>query len=277
MYTLFKKIFGINTEKENNNNANTEDLYAEIEVLKEEIENLLDVKEKKDKDIKELSFKVTVLSATLREKDEEIRNLSEKIDTLSERLDKPNNVTEKLFQTIKERDLTIDSLKIENDSLRKSLTLDFKETPIEEILNPEFINYKLLIRDYYEARKFEEFKKICQDKDLFYVDELKNLDFESISLTKTKVKNAKSHFDDYINKKMDTKFVTYLLKGALISEYFFRFRSFVNFCKDNDLVYLIELDSFEFSSLEEKNFSLEQIQKIKDAYLEFNTVHRIKR
>lgn len=275
---MFKKIFGINTEKENNNNnINVDDLYGEIDVLKEEIENLLDAKEKREKDIKELSFKVTVLNATLRDKDDEIKSLIEKVENLTERLDKPSNVTEKLFQTIKDRDLTIDSLKLENENLRKSLVIDFKETPIEEILNPELINYKMLIRDYYEARKFEEFKKICQDKDLFYVDELNNFDFDNISLTKTKIKNAKSHYEDYINKKFDSKIVTYLLKGALISEYFFRFRSFVNFCKDNDLTYMIELDNFDFTTLDENKFSLEQIQKIQDAYNEFNTVHRIRR
>ena len=161
---MFKKIFGINTEKENSNNVNVDDLYGEIDVLKEEIESLLDVKEKKEKDLKELSFKLTVLSATLRDKDEEIKNLLEKVENLNERLDKPSNVTEKIFQTIKDRDLTIDSLKLENENLRKSLVMDFKETPLEEILNPDLINYKILIRDYYEARKFEEFKKICQDK-----------------------------------------------------------------------------------------------------------------
>ena len=159
---MFKKIFGINTEKENSNNVNVDDLYGEIDVLKEEIESLLDVKEKKEKDLKELSFKLTVLSATLRDKDEEIKNLLEKVENLNERLDKPSNVTEKLFQTIKDRDLTIDSLKLENENLRKSLVMDFKETPLEEILNPDLINYKILIRDYYEARKFEEFRKFIK-------------------------------------------------------------------------------------------------------------------
>ena len=47
---MFKKIFGINTEKENSNNVNVDDLYGEIDVLKEEIESLLDVKEKKEKE-----------------------------------------------------------------------------------------------------------------------------------------------------------------------------------------------------------------------------------
>ena len=274
---MFKKIFGINTEKENSNNVNVDDLYGEIDVLKEEIESLLDVKEKKEKDLKELSFKLTVLSATLRDKDEEIKNLLEKVENLNERLDKPSNVTEKLFQTIKDRDLTIDSLKLENENLRKSLVMDFKETPLEEILNPDLINYKILIRDYYEARKFEEFKKICQDRDLFYVDDLHSFDFDNISLTKTKIKNAKAHYEDYINKKFDSKIIAYLLKGALISEYFFRFRSFVNYCKENDLTYLIELDNFDFDYLYYSKFSYEQFQKIKYNYNEFNTVHKIRR
>lgn len=272
---MFKKIFGISVEKENN--VNLDDLYAEIEVLKEEIEGHLNTIEKKEKDFKELSFKVTVLTATLREKEAENKTLSEKVQTLTERLDKPNSITEKLFQTIKDRDSTIDSLKKENESLRKSLVLDIKESPIEEVLNPELINFKLLIKDYYEARKFEDFKKICQDKDLIYVDDLNTLDFESLNLTKTKIKNAQTHYADYTEKRLEQKFISYLLKGHPISEYFFRFRSFVNFCKENDFFYIIELDNFNFDVLLEHKFTQDQIQKIKDFYNEFNTVHRIRR
>ena len=273
---MFKKIFGIGTEKDNND-VNLNDLYDEIEVLKEEIESHLDTIEKKEKDIKELSFKVTVITATLREKEEDIKTLSEKVDNLTEKLDKPNSVTEKLFQTIKDRDITIDALKKENDNLRKTLILDIKETPVQEILNPELINFRLLIKDYYEARKFEEFKKICQDRDFIYVDDLKHLDFDEINLTKTKAKNAQNHYEDYLNKKLDNKSITYLLKGHLISEYFFRFRSFVNFCKEKELTYMIELDNFDFYQLANHKFTPDQIQKIEDALGEFNIVHRIRR
>ena len=272
---MFKKIFGIGVEKENN--VSLKELYSEIEMLKEEIEGHLDTIEKKEKELKEVSFKVTVLTATLKEKEEENRALLEKVQGLTERLDKPNSVTEKLFQTIKDRDTIIDKLKIENESLRKTRILDIKENPIEDILAPELINFKLLIKDYYEARKFEEFKKICQDKDLIYVEELSSMDFESLPLTKTKAKNAQNHYIDYIEKKLEPKFISYLLKGHLISEYFFRFRSFVNYCKDNDLTYVIELDNFDFDELLNHKFTDEQIQKIKDFYKEFNTVHRIRR
>lgn len=272
---MFKKIFGISTDK--NNEVNLSDLYDEIEVLKEEIETHLDTIEKKEKDLKELSFKVTVLTATLRDKEDENKTLLEKVDNLTEKLDKPNSVTEKLFQTIKDRDLTIDALKKENENLRKSIVLDIKELPVEKILNPEFINFRLLIKDYYEARKFEEFKKICQDKDLIYVDDLKHLDFETIPLTKTKAKNAQNYYEDYLNKKLDNNVITYLLKGHLVSEYFFRFRSFVNFCKEKELTYMIELDNFDFYQLANYKFTPDQIQKIEDSLAEFNTVHRIRR
>lgn len=273
---MFKKIFGITTEKDNNE-VNLNDLYDEIEVLKEEIETHLETIEKKEKDVKELSFKVTVLTATLRDKEEDIRNLNDKLDTLTEKMDKPNSVTEKLFQTIKDRDIMIDTLKKENDNLRKTVVLDIKETPVEEILNPELINYRLLIKDYYEARKFEEFKKICQDNDFIYVDDLKSMDFDTISLSKTKAKNAQNHYEDYLNKKLDNQTITYLLKGHHISDYFFRFRSFVNFCKERDLTYVIELDNFDFYQLANHKFTPDQIQKIEDTLKELNTVHRIRR
>lgn len=271
---MFKKIFGITHEKESNQN-DVEDLHAEIEVLKEEIESLLDYKENREKDIKELNFKINVLSATLREKDVENASLKEKLDSLSEKVDKPSNITEKLFQTIKDRDIIIDNLKLENENLRKSLVLNNKNSP--SLFDFDLANYKLLIKDYYEARKFEDFKKICQEKDLFYVEDLYNIDFDTLNLTKTKIKNAKSLFDDYIDRNFDINISTYLLKGALISEFFFRFRSFVNYCKKNNLFYIIDLDDFDFQALLRDGFSEDQLEKIQSAYNDYNTVHKIRR
>ena len=271
---MFKKIFGITHEKESNQN-DVEDLHAEIEVLKEEIESLLDYKENREKDIKELNFKINVLSSTLREKDVENASLKEKLDSLNEKVDKPSNITEKLFQTIKDRDIIIDNLKLENENLRKSLVLDNKNSP--SLFDFDLANYKLLIKDYYEARKFEDFKKICQEKDLFYVEDLYNIDFDTLNLTKTKIKNAKSLFDDYIDRNFDINISTYLLKGALISEFFFRFRSFVNYCKKNNLFYIIDLDDFDFQALLSDGFSEDQLEKIQSAYNDYNTVHKIRR
>ena len=104
-----------------------------------------------------------------------------------------------------------------------------------------------------------------------------NIDFETLNLTKTKIKNAKSLFDDYIDRNFDINISTYLLKGALISEFFFRFRSFVNYCKKNNLFYIIDLDGFDFHSLLNDGFSEDQLEKIQSAYNDYNTVHKIRR
>lgn len=259
VFALFKKLFNsLNAGKES-----VDELYDEIEVLREECSSLNEVIRKKDVKIEKMYAEIEELKSQLSE-----RSASERID---------QNLLDRLDTEIKTRDQKIKQLENKNATIAKQLVLDVDEEKIDDILKPELFNYRVLISDYYEARKFESFKKACEDLKMVYVEELKKLDFSTLPLTDTKIKNARLYFEEYSNGYYDLDLKSYLLKGEKISKVFFRFRSFVKYCKKNRLNYMIELDNLEFDSLIDNGFTEEQIEKLKVKLEEYNNLKRIKK
>ena len=253
--------------------ASIEELYGEIEVLREECDSLNEVIRRKDSKINKLYAEIEDLQEKLQEKGNSI-----KID---------KNILEKLEQELKNRDYRIKDLEEKyrgmeerNKDLEektKEISRDISVEMVEEKeIDPDFINYKLLIADYYEARKYESFKKACENLGLIYVDDLEKLDFDSLPITDTKIKNARHYFDEYKKGEYDIDIKTYMIKGEKINKVFFRFRSFVKFCKKNNYNYMIELDKLDFNLLLNHNFNEEQIDKLKAKLEEYNEIKRVK-
>ncbi len=256
---MFKKILSsLGGGKES-----IDELYDEIEVLREECDSLNDVVRQKDSKIKKLYAEIERLESQLSERDN------------SDRIDQ--NLLDKLDQELKNRDLKIKELEDKNATISHQLVSDVTEEKIDEVLNADLVSYRVLINDYYEARKFESFKKLCEDLGLTYVDQLESLEFSNLALTETKIKNARAHFDEYKNGYYDLDMKNYLIKGDKISKVFFRFRSFVKYCKKANLNYMIELDNLNFDSLLQEDFTDVQIEKIKSKLDEYNKLKKINR
>lgn len=255
---MFKKILSsLGGGKES-----IDELYDEIEVLREECDSLNDVIRQKDTKIKKLYAEIERLESQLSEK-----NNSDRID---------QNLLDKLDQELKNRDIKIKELEDKNATISHQLVSDISEEKIDDVLNADLISYRVLINDYYEARKFESFKRLCEELNLIYVDQLESLDFSNLALTETKIKNAKAHFDEYSNGFYDLDLKNYLIKGDKISKVFFRFRSFVKYCKKANLNYVIELDTLEFNNLLNEGFTDVQIEKIQSKLDEYNSLKKIK-
>lgn len=236
-----------------------EELYEEINSLNEECNSLNEVIKKQSEKINNLCKEIDKLKEELEDKDSHV-----KID---------KNLLEKLEHELKSRDVKIKTLEEINKELNKNLLLqNFQKKNISE----ELFSFKLLISDYYGARKFESFRKVCEESSIFYVDDLEKMDFDSLALTNTKIKNAKNMYDEYKKGIYDLDIKTYLIKGDKISQVFFRFRSFVKYCNKNNYYYVLDLDKIDFNALLDNNFNSEQIEKIKLHLLEYNELKRIK-
>lgn len=241
-----------------------EDFYiGEIEELKLEVRELNQVIHEKNQKLNKMSYELDYAKKEATEVMKSNEN-GTKLDT---------TLLEKLGEEIKARDIKIktltdeiDKLKIQNNLLNSSA---LSATPVYTSLEELQINYKLTIADFFSERKFESFKKTCEHKRIFYVEELKNLDFSALKLTKTKIENAKMRYQDYLDKNFDEATVLYLQHGDQISKVFFRYRSFVRYCQNNDLNYISELENFDFNSLTEHEFSLSQIDKLLKKYNEY--------
>ena len=56
---------------------------------------------------------------------------------------------------------------------------------------------------------------------------------------------------------------------TLLSKTFFRYRSFVRYCQNNDLNYISDLENFDFKSLKDHKFNGDQIAKLETKYDEY--------
>lgn len=269
VFTLLKKFFN----SLSGGRESIEELYDEIENLREECDSLNEVMRRKDAKINKLYSEIETLEKELEEK-----GTSVKID---------KNLLEKLEQELKNRDYKIKDLETQNKELEnrnkeleektKELSKDIRIDLVEEKdIDPDFVNYKLLISDYYEARKFESFKKACENRGLVYMEELDNIDFDDLPITDTKIKNARLYYEEYKKGYYDLDIKTHMIKGEKVNKVFFRFRSFVKFCKKSNYNYMIELDNLDFDKLIEHNFNEGQIEKLKNKLSEYNELKRIK-
>lgn len=253
--------------------ASIEELYEEIETLREECDSLNEVIRRKDSKINKLYSEIEGLQEKLEEKGNNIkidRNLLEKLEQELKNRDYKIRDLEEKNKEIEERNKNLEEKTIE---LSRDISVDLVE---EKEIDPDFINYRLLISDYYEARKYESFKKACENLGLVYVDDLEKLDFDRLPITDTKIKNARHYFDEYKKGEYDIDIKTYMIKGEKINKVFFRFRSFVKFCKKNNYNYMIDLDRLDFKSLLNHKFTEEQIDKLRAKLDEYNEIKRVK-
>ncbi|TDT72412.1 hypothetical protein EV215_0217 [Hypnocyclicus thermotrophus] len=246
------------------NNYSEEEYILEIENLKNECNELIDVIHQKDEKINELY--------------NELEEMNKKIKSIQNTTKIDNNLLDKLDQEIKKRDNKIKELENENTKIKIELNLlkESKTILSEEIKNVETIefNFKILINDFFPERKFEKFKKECALRNFIYVDDILKYDISMFELTETKLQNVIERLNDYREKKFDKETIEYLKYGDKISKVFFRYRSFVKFCKGINLENIIELKDFDFNILLENGFTKVQIEKIKTKYNEYMSLRK---
>jgi chromosome segregation ATPase len=246
------------------NNYSEEEYILEIENLKNECNELIDVIHQKDEKINKLY--------------NELEEMSKKIKSIQNSTKIDNNLLDKLDQEIKKRDNKIKELENENAKIKIELNLlkESKTVLPEEIENVETIefNFKILINDFFPERKFEKFKKECALRNFVYIDDILKYDISMFELTDIKLESVNERLTEYKEKKFDKDIIEYLKYGDKISKVFFRYRSFVKYCKEKGLENIIELENFDFNTLLENGFKEAQIEKIKDRYNEYMSLRK---
>ncbi len=141
--------------------------------------------------------------------------------------------------------------------------------------------YMLMIKDLYEARKYDDFKKACINSKIVYVEELNDIDFEDFAekneISDVKMENAKAVYEDYKSGNIPSDLQEYMMSGHLASKVFFRFRSFVKYLDEKSIKYMSDLEGFDFNSLKDNDdFNDDQIKKFVKKYNEYNQLRKIK-
>jgi len=292
----------INSKKEAINSLEKK-LLDEFEKTKEKILST------KQDEIMSLKLQVSEL---IRDK----KSLEGKISLKTQELDELRNFNiakkqwERIEKNLKDKQERINILEKENSQLKESLerlSAEQEYTEIIDDLNSKLekekeenrillekvlqlemnlenetttdIRYRLLTGDLYEARKYELFKKICEEKEIEYVDDIEKLDFEELikeGYSEKKIKNARILYEHYRAGIIPIEVEDYLKHGHRVSKIFFRYRSFMNFLNEKGIVYMSSLSQLDLTSLEITNkFKPDQIEKIKSKLEEYNRLRKI--
>lgn len=217
-------------------------------------------KEKEEKYLKQIED----LQKKLKEQEEEISQLKYDIEIVTQERD--NRISGKQLE-IFER-----NLKQNVESSKK-----YKELLISYRINPEKIQckYKVELKNFYSGKKFQEVYNIFDEKNILFVDYLKEEDFNDIPKETKNLDEAKQRFLDFKSGKFDWEIATFINKGEKISKIYPRSKKLITIFSDLYLEFMDDIANFDFMSLKSYGFKTPQIEEFiqkRDEYYKENKI-----
>ena len=203
-------------------------------------------KEKEEKFLRQ----VEELKTKLQEKEEEILNLKKDLEIITAKKD--NNIGEKQLE-IFERNL---KQNIENSKRYKNILISYR-------LNPEKIQYryKVELKYFYSEKKFEEILNILNEKNILFVNGIKEEDFDDIPKETKNLDKAKQRFLDFKDGKFDWEIVTLINKGEKLSKIYSKSKKLMTIFSDLYLDFMDDVANFDFFSLKSYGFKTPEIEE----------------
>jgi len=203
-------------------------------------------KEKEEKFLRQ----VEELKTKLEEKEEEILNLKKDLEIITTKKD--NNISEKQLE-IFERNL---KQNIENSKRYKNILISYR-------LNPEKIQYryKVELKYFYSEKKFEEILNILNEKNILFVNDIKEEDFDDIPKETKNLDKAKQRFLDFKDEKFDWEIVTLINKGEKLSKIYSKSKKLMTIFSDLYFNFMDDIATFDFFSLKSYGFKTPEIEE----------------
>ena len=203
-------------------------------------------KEKEEKYLKQIED----LQNKLKQQEEEISQLKYDIEVVTQERD--NRISGKQLE-IFER-----NLKQNVESSKK-----YKEALISYRINPEKIQYKYKIdlKYFYSEKKFQEVFNILSEKNILFVNNLKEEDFNDIPKEIKNFDDAKQRFLDFKSGKFNWDIATFTNKGEKLSKIYSKSKKLMTVFSDLYLEYMDDIANFDFSSLKSYGFKTPQIEE----------------
>ena len=203
-------------------------------------------KEKEEKFLRQ----VEALKIKLQEKEEEILSLKKDLEIITTKKD--NNIGEKQLE-IFERNL---KQNIENSKRYKNILISYK-------LNPEKIQYKYKVelKYFYSEKKFEEILNILNEKNILFVNDIKEEDFNDIPKETKNLDKAKQRFLDFKDGKFDWEIVTLINKGEKLSKIYSKSKKLMTVFSDLYFDFIDDVANFDFFSLKSYGFKTPEIEE----------------
>ena len=203
-------------------------------------------KEKEEKFLKQIEE----LKTKLEEKEVEILNFKKDLEIITAKKD--NNIGEKQLE-IFERNL---KQNIENSKRYKSILISYK-------LNPEKIQYKYKVdlKYFYSEKKFEEILNILNEKNILFVNDIKEEDFNDVPKETKNLDKAKQRFLDFKDGKFDWEIVTFINKGEKLSKIYSKSKKLMAVFSDLYFDFIDDIADFDFFSLKSYGFKTPEIEE----------------
>ena len=217
-------------------------------------------KEKEEKYLKQIED----LQNKLKKQEDEILQLKYDIEVITQERD--NRVSGKQLE-IFERNL---KQNIENSKKYRNILLSYN-------LNPEKIQYKYKVelKYFYSEKKFDEILSILNEKNIIFVNNLKEEDFNDIPSETKNLDKAKQRFLDYKNGKFNWDIVTFANKGEKLSKIYSKSKKLMTVFSDLYLEFMDDIANFDFLSLKSYGFKTPQIEEFIQKRDEYYKEYRI--
>ena len=217
-------------------------------------------KEKEEKYLKQIED----LQNKLKQQEEEISQLKYDIEVVTQERD--NRISGKQLE-IFER-----NLKQNVESSKK-----YKEALISYRINPEKIQYKYKVdlKYFYSEKKFQEILNIFNEKNILFVNNLKEEDFNDIPKETKNFDDAKQRFLDFKSGKFNWDTATFTNKGEKLSKIYSKSKKLMTVFSDLYLEFMDDIANFDFSSLKSYGFKTPQIEEFIQKRDEYYKEYRI--
>ena len=203
-------------------------------------------KEKEEKYLKQIED----LQNKLKKQEEETLQLKYDIEVVTQERD--NRISGKQLE-IFERNL---KQNMENSKKYKELLVSYR-------INPEKTQYKYKVelKNFYSEKKFQEVFDILNEKNILFVNNLKEEDFNDIPKETKNLDDAKQRFLDYKNGKFSWDIVTFNNKGEKLSKIYSKSKKLMTVFSDLYLEFMDDIANFDFLSLKSYGFKTPQIEE----------------
>jgi hypothetical protein len=217
-------------------------------------------KEKEEKYLKQIED----LQNKLKKQEEETLQLKYDIEVVTQERD--NRISGKQLE-IFER-----NLKQNMESSKK-----YKELLVSYRINPEKTQYKYKVelKNFYSEKKFQEVFDILNQKNILFVNTLKEEDFNDIPKETKNLDDAKQRFLDYKNGKFSWDVVTLTNRGEKLSKIYSKSKKLMTVFSDLYLEFMDDIVNFDFLSLKSYGFKTPQIEEFIQKRDEYYKEYRI--
>ena len=217
-------------------------------------------KEKEEKYLKQIED----LQNKLKKQEEEISQLKYDLEVVTQERD--NRISGKQLE-IFERNL---KQNMENSKKYKELLVSYR-------INPEKTQYKYKVelKNFYSEKKFQEVFDILNQKNILFVNTLKEEDFNDIPKETKNLDDAKQRFLDYKNGKFSWDVVTLTNRGEKLSKIYSKSKKLMTVFSDLYLEFMDDIVNFDFLSLKSYGFKTPQIEEFIQKRDEYYKEYRI--